>query len=64
MGGANRRAEEEKLTKGVNLVVSTPGRLLDHLEVCSYIGVTFLLLIRKVGHKRVYFQEFEGVDYR
>ncbi|KIK71286.1 hypothetical protein GYMLUDRAFT_33429 [Collybiopsis luxurians FD-317 M1] len=32
MGGANRRAEEEKLTKGVNLVVSTPGRLLDHLE--------------------------------
>ncbi|KAJ4476733.1 DEAD-domain-containing protein [Lentinula aciculospora] len=32
MGGANRRAEEEKLTKGVNLVVATPGRLLDHLE--------------------------------
>ncbi|KAE9410799.1 DEAD-domain-containing protein [Gymnopus androsaceus JB14] len=32
MGGANRRAEEEKLTKGVNLLVSTPGRLLDHLE--------------------------------
>lgn len=33
MGGANRRAEEEKLTKGVNLIVATPGRLLDHLEV-------------------------------
>ncbi|KAF5384710.1 hypothetical protein D9757_006193 [Collybiopsis confluens] len=32
MGGANRRAEEEKLTKGVNLVVATPGRLWDHLE--------------------------------
>ncbi|KAJ4494266.1 P-loop containing nucleoside triphosphate hydrolase protein [Lentinula lateritia] len=32
MGGANRRAEEEKLTKGVNLIVATPGRLLDHLE--------------------------------
>jgi ATP-dependent RNA helicase DDX18/HAS1 len=33
MGGANRRAEVEKLVKGVNLLVATPGRLLDHLEV-------------------------------
>ena len=32
MGGANRRTEAEKLVKGVNLVVSTPGRLLDHLQ--------------------------------
>ena len=32
MGGANRRAEVEKLTKGVNLLVATPGRLLDHLQ--------------------------------
>ncbi|KAL4068333.1 P-loop containing nucleoside triphosphate hydrolase protein [Scleroderma yunnanense] len=32
MGGANRRAEAEKLEKGVNLLVSTPGRLLDHLQ--------------------------------
>nr|WCZ58292.1 ATP-dependent RNA helicase [Paratrimastix eleionoma] len=32
MGGANRRMEAEKLMKGVNLVVATPGRLLDHLQ--------------------------------
>ncbi|EMD41718.1 hypothetical protein CERSUDRAFT_79353 [Gelatoporia subvermispora B] len=32
MGGANRRAEAEKLQKGVNLIVATPGRLLDHLQ--------------------------------
>ncbi|KAG8529550.1 ATP-dependent RNA helicase [Bacidia gigantensis] len=32
MGGANRRAEAEKLSKGVNLVIATPGRLLDHLQ--------------------------------
>ncbi|KAF8350246.1 DEAD-domain-containing protein [Amanita rubescens] len=32
IGGANRRAEVEKLVKGVNLLVATPGRLLDHLE--------------------------------
>lgn len=32
MGGANRKAEVDKLVKGVNLVIATPGRLLDHLE--------------------------------
>ncbi|KAF7726153.1 ATP-dependent RNA helicase [Apophysomyces ossiformis] len=32
IGGANRRAEADKLTKGVNLLVATPGRLLDHLQ--------------------------------
>ncbi|KAL8690512.1 MAG: hypothetical protein Q9218_004058 [Villophora microphyllina] len=32
IGGANRRAEAEKLSKGVNLVIATPGRLLDHLQ--------------------------------
>ena len=39
MGGANRRTEAEKLAKGVNLVVATPGRLLDHLQVK---GVQFI----------------------
>ena len=32
MGGANRRAEAEKLVKGVNFLIATPGRLLDHLQ--------------------------------
>lgn len=32
MGGANRKAEAEKLSKGVNLIIATPGRLLDHLQ--------------------------------
>ncbi|KAI3327528.1 DEAD-domain-containing protein [Xylariaceae sp. AK1471] len=31
IGGANRRAEADKLGKGINLIVATPGRLLDHL---------------------------------
>ena len=31
MGGANRRTEAERLIKGVNMIVATPGRLLDHL---------------------------------
>lgn len=32
MGGANRRTEAERLAKGVNIVIATPGRLLDHLQ--------------------------------
>ncbi|CAL9218565.1 unnamed protein product [Arabidopsis halleri] len=30
--GENRKKETEILVKGVNLLVATPGRLLDHLE--------------------------------
>ncbi|KAI9895354.1 hypothetical protein PsorP6_018578 [Peronosclerospora sorghi] len=32
MGGANRHAEADRLVKGVNILISTPGRLLDHLQ--------------------------------
>uniref|UniRef100_A0A7S2ZA53 ATP-dependent RNA helicase n=1 Tax=Rhodosorus marinus TaxID=101924 RepID=A0A7S2ZA53_9RHOD len=35
MGGANRRAEADKLAKGVTVLVATPGRLLDHLQNTS-----------------------------
>ena len=32
MGGANRKTEAERLKKGVNIIIATPGRLLDHLR--------------------------------
>ncbi|KAM9364033.1 ATP-dependent RNA helicase DDX18 [Pholidichthys leucotaenia] len=32
MGGSNRSAEAQKLANGVNIIVATPGRLLDHLQ--------------------------------
>ncbi|KAJ2847675.1 ATP-dependent RNA helicase [Coemansia erecta] len=32
IGGANRKAEADRLIKGVNLLIATPGRLLDHLQ--------------------------------
>lgn len=32
MGGANRAVEADKLSKGINILVATPGRLLDHLQ--------------------------------
>ncbi|EHK20071.1 uncharacterized protein TRIVIDRAFT_171594 [Trichoderma virens Gv29-8] len=37
IGGANRRAEVDKLTKGVNLLIATPGRLLDHLLNTQFV---------------------------
>lgn len=39
IGGANRKVETEKLVKGVNLLVATPGRLLDHLQVIYFCCV-------------------------
>ncbi|KAK3543557.1 hypothetical protein QTP70_023889 [Hemibagrus guttatus] len=32
MGGSNRSAEAQRLGNGVNILVATPGRLLDHLQ--------------------------------
>ncbi|KAK2906385.1 ATP-dependent RNA helicase DDX18 [Channa argus] len=32
MGGSNRSAEAQKLANGINILVATPGRLLDHLQ--------------------------------
>jgi ATP-dependent RNA helicase DDX18/HAS1 len=32
IGGANRRSEAERLERGINLLVATPGRLLDHMR--------------------------------
>ncbi|MED6196971.1 hypothetical protein PIB30_052276 [Stylosanthes scabra] len=32
IGGSTRKLEAERIAKGVNLLVATPGRLLDHLQ--------------------------------
>ncbi|KAK2516376.1 Ddx18 [Columba livia] len=32
MGGSNRSAEAQKLGNGINVIVATPGRLLDHMQ--------------------------------
>lgn len=32
MSGTNRQIEAQKLKKGINIIVATPGRLLDHLQ--------------------------------
>ena len=70
IGGANRKAEAEKLVKGVNLLVATPGRLLDHLEVSSLLLVSFPLLScdsccvnYRVEHERICVSKLEGACY-
>ena len=45
MGGANRRTEADKLGKGCNLVVATPGRLLDHLQNTPSFNVSNLKML-------------------
>lgn len=65
MGGANRRAEADKLQKGVNLVVATPGRLLDHLEVCVRLCLYLdaggaRVLTASTEHKRIRLPQPEG----
>ncbi|XP_044258554.1 probable ATP-dependent RNA helicase pitchoune [Tribolium madens] len=32
MGGTSRQTEAQKLSKGINILVATPGRLLDHMQ--------------------------------
>lgn len=50
MGGANRRAEAERLVRGVNLLVATPGRLLDHLQNTRARGPARLRLLQAPLH--------------
>lgn len=45
MGGANRKMEAERLKKGVNLVVATPGRLLDHLKSTKGFNYSMLSML-------------------
>ena len=45
MGCANRRSEADRLQKGVNLLIGTPGRLLDHLMVIFYFSYCLYLYL-------------------
>jgi len=59
IGGANRRTEAERLAKGVNILISTPGRLLDHLQNTK--GFVFRNLLAFVADEadRILEQGFE-----
>jgi ATP-dependent RNA helicase DDX18/HAS1 len=59
MGGANRKTEAEKLTKGVNIIICTPGRLLDHLQNTKGFVVRNLLALVMDEADRILEQGFE-----
>ena len=65
IGGANRRAEEEKLVKGVNLVVATPGRLWDHLRVSVFLffSTVEVLDIAFSGYKRFCYKKSQSFGH-
>lgn len=45
IGGMNRKTQSIRLQKGVNLLICTPGRLLDHLQNSKFIYHNLLSLV-------------------
>ena len=54
-GGAEKKNEAMKLKRGINLLVCTPGRLLDHLQSTEVL----YLVIFSIG---VYIRAFENAN--
>ncbi|KAM3867588.1 ATP-dependent DNA helicase DDX31 [Diretmus argenteus] len=47
MGGEKRKSEKARLRKGINILISTPGRLVDHIEntlSIAFSAVRWLIL--------------------
>lgn len=59
IGGANRRTEAERLAKGVNILICTPGRLLDHLQNTKGFVFRNLLALIMDEADRILEQGFE-----
>lgn len=59
MGGANRKTEADRLAKGVNIIVCTPGRLLDHLQNTKGFNFRNLLALVLDEGDRMLEQGFE-----
>ena len=45
IGGNKRKPESVRLEKGINLLICTPGRLLDHLHNSKFIYHNLLSLV-------------------
>jgi ATP-dependent RNA helicase DDX18/HAS1 len=45
IGGSYRKKEAKKLSKGVNLLIATPGRLLDHLKQTENFNTSNLCML-------------------
>jgi ATP-dependent RNA helicase DDX31/DBP7 len=49
IGGEHRGHEKARLRKGVTILVATPGRLMDHLEVRSVLGFVGCAVLAESG---------------
>eukprot|EP01004_Peranema_trichophorum_P002398 NODE_1460_length_1946_cov_33.034558_g1239_i0.p1 GENE.NODE_1460_length_1946_cov_33.034558_g1239_i0~~NODE_1460_length_1946_cov_33.034558_g1239_i0.p1 ORF type:complete len:609 (+),score=135.63 NODE_1460_length_1946_cov_33.034558_g1239_i0:38-1828(+) len=58
-GGQSPKGEVDKLTRGVNVLVATPGRLLDHLQNCKTFVYRNLLALAIDEADRILQQGFE-----
>ncbi|XP_035217704.1 probable ATP-dependent RNA helicase DDX31 [Stegodyphus dumicola] len=43
IGGEKKKSEKARLRKGINILISTPGRLLDHMERTSCLSLSKIL---------------------
>eukprot|EP01062_Namystynia_karyoxenos_P040966 TRINITY_DN297_c0_g2_i1.p1 TRINITY_DN297_c0_g2~~TRINITY_DN297_c0_g2_i1.p1 ORF type:complete len:683 (+),score=231.12 TRINITY_DN297_c0_g2_i1:243-2051(+) len=59
VGGTNKRPEQERLAKGVNILVATPGRLLDHMRTTERFVYRNLLALCIDEADRILQQGFE-----
>jgi ATP-dependent RNA helicase DDX18/HAS1 len=60
IGGNRRKVEERKLVKGMNLIIATPGRLLDHLknsENFNYKNLCMLIIDEADAILKIGFEE-------
>ncbi|XP_067619015.1 probable ATP-dependent RNA helicase CG8611 [Eurosta solidaginis] len=70
MGGERRKAEKARIRKGINILVGTPGRVLDHLlhtETFKVHKTQFLVLdeadrVLEMGYERDVKQIVEAID--
>lgn len=70
IGGEKRKAEKARLRKGINILVGTPGRLVDHLlhtESFKMNNAKFLVLdeadrLLEMGYERDVKQIVEGIN--
>ena len=70
LGGMNRQQEAKKLQNGVNVLVATPGRLLDHMQnTKGFVYHNLLALVideadlrrREIANWYLYRTNFTGV---
>ncbi|XP_004530093.1 probable ATP-dependent RNA helicase CG8611 [Ceratitis capitata] len=70
MGGERRKAEKARIRKGINILVGTPGRVLDHIlhtETFKVHKTQFLVLdeadrLLEMGYERDVKQIVEAID--